>query len=60
MSAPLIQGEVTHLSKLEQNQSVCVSTDKGAWAVLDLISATRSRSGLGAGDLTFDVRLFGN
>jgi hypothetical protein len=56
--ATLIQGQVVHLSELEQNQSICVSTDKGAWAVLDLISAEKSRSGLGAGDLKFDVHLF--
>ena len=56
--ATLIQGEVVHLGELEQNQSICVSTNKGAWAVLDLISAESSRSGLGAGDLKFDVHLF--
>jgi hypothetical protein len=58
--ATLIQGEVTQLSKLKQDQAICVHTDKGAWAVLNLISAERSASGLGTGDIKFDVHLYKN
>ncbi|MGH3674087.1 MAG: hypothetical protein ACRDSH_26185 [Pseudonocardiaceae bacterium] len=54
----LIQGNVAHLEKVEQDQSICVSTNRGAWAAMKIVNAKSSTSGLGPGDIIFEVRLF--
>jgi hypothetical protein len=54
----LIQREIAFMDRVQQDQSICVATSKGNWAVMKIKDAKSSSSGLGYGDITFDVKLF--
>jgi hypothetical protein len=54
----LIQGKVAFLDQVKQDETICVSTNRGAWAAMKILNAETRASGLGAGDITFAVRLF--
>lgn len=54
----LIQQDVAHLSEVEQDETICVSTNEGRWATMKIVDGRVSRSGLGAAVITFDVNLF--
>ena len=57
-AATRIQASATHLSEVEDDESLCISTDQGAWVALKVTDAESSDSGLGVGDVTFSARLF--
>ncbi len=56
--ATRIQPGVSHLNRMERDDSICVSTNRGAWAAMRILDVKSSSSGLGAGDIRFEVRLF--
>jgi len=49
-------GDAVHLNQLNDGESVCVKSSKGRWNILMATKVESNASGLGAGDITFEVR----
>ena len=52
-------GKVAFLRDVEQDESICIRTSGGKWAILKIVASEPSSSGLGTGNVTFNVRLVG-